>query len=246
MRGRTWLLALLLVAPAAGAQAPDGNAILAKVDENIGSDNKVSHARMVVEARGATRTVESRTWVRGMTESFTEYLAPPRDRGTKMLKLGDQLWTFFPETDRTIRIAGHMLRQSVMGSDLSYEDLMEDPRLSSMYEAKVVGEEVHRDRPCWILELTGKAAGLAYHSRKMWVDRQRDIVLREERYAKGGRLLKTTDVLEVSRSGSRWVAKTVVFKDALKSGQGTRFELIDLEFNATIPDHVFSKAMLRR
>jgi hypothetical protein len=36
-----------------------------------------------------------------------------------MLKLGDQLWTFSPSTDRTIQIAGHMLRQSVMGSDMS-------------------------------------------------------------------------------------------------------------------------------
>jgi outer membrane lipoprotein-sorting protein len=245
MTGRAWLLALLFSAPAA-AQAPDGNAILARVDANIGSDNKISHARMVVEARGATRTVESRTWIRGMRESFTEYLAPPRDRGTKMLKLGDQLWTYFPETDRTIRIAGHMLRQSVMGSDLSYEDLMEDPRLSAQYEAKVAGEAVHRDRRCWVLDLSAKAQGLAYHSRKMWVDAQRDIVLREERYAKGGRLLKTTDVLEVARSGNRWIAKTIVFKDALKSGQGTRFEMISLEFDASIPDHVFSKAMLRR
>ena len=126
------------------AQAPSGDAILARVDANIGSDNKVTLARMVVEGRGVTRTVESRSWIRGMNESFTEYLAPPRDRGTKMLKLGDQLWTYFPESDRTIRISGHMLRQSVMGSDLSYEDLMEDPRLGVLYAATIVGEESHQ------------------------------------------------------------------------------------------------------
>jgi outer membrane lipoprotein-sorting protein len=245
MRLIPWVAALALPVLAA-AQAPTGDAILARVDANIGSDSKVTLARMVVEGRGVTRTVESRSWIRGMTESFTEYLAPPRDRGTKMLKLGDQLWTYFPESDRTIRISGHMLRQSVMGSDLSYEDLMEDPRLGALYTAKVVGEETHRDRPCWVLELTAKEPGIAYQSRRMWVDKARDVALREDRFAKGGKLLKTTDVLTVERIGGRWVAKTVVFKNVLKSGQGTRFELETIEFNASIPEHVFSKAMLRR
>jgi len=46
-----------------------------------------------------------------------------------MLKLGDELWTYTPETDRIIKISGQMLRQSVMGSDLSYEDMMEDRKL---------------------------------------------------------------------------------------------------------------------
>lgn len=230
----------------AAAQAPSGDAILARVDANIGSDNKVTLARMVIEGRGVTRTVESRSWVRGMQESFTEYLAPPRDRGTKMLKLGDQLWTYFPESDRTIRISGHMLRQSVMGSDLSYEDLMEDPRLGALYTATVSGEETHRDRSCWVLELAAKEPGIAYQSRRVWVDKARDVALREDRFAKGGKLLKTTDVLAVERIGRRWVAKAVVFKDVLKSGQGTRFELESIEFDAAIPEHVFSKAMLRR
>jgi hypothetical protein len=80
----------------------------------------------------------------------------------------------------------------------------------------------------------------------MWVDKARDLALREDRYAKGGKLLKTTDVIEVQRIGARWVAKTVVFKDVLKTGQGTRFELESIEFDAKIPEHVFSKAMLRR
>ena len=99
MRLIPWVAALALPA-LAGAQTPTGDAILARVDANIGSDSKVTLARMVVEGRGVTRTVESRSWIRGMTESFTEYLAPPRDRGTKMLKLGDQLWTYLPESDR--------------------------------------------------------------------------------------------------------------------------------------------------
>ena len=51
--------------------------------------------------------------------------------------LDDQLWTYSPQTDHTIRISGHMLRQSVMGSDMSYEDMMEDSELATAYEAGI-------------------------------------------------------------------------------------------------------------
>ena len=94
---------------------------------------------MTIHGRRGSRTMKAKSWIQGVDQAFTEYLDPPRDAGTKMLKLGGQLWTFSPSTDRTIQIAGHMLRQSVMGSDMSYEDLMEDPKLQNLYEAKVDG-----------------------------------------------------------------------------------------------------------
>jgi outer membrane lipoprotein-sorting protein len=230
----------------ASSQAPDGDAILRRVDDNIGSDNKITTSEMVIHGRRGTRSVKARSWVRGRTQSFTEYLDPPRDRGTKMLKLGDQLWTYTPDSDRTILISGHMLRQAVMGSDLSYEDLMEDPRLTNLYAARVSGEADTGGRKCWVLDLASKGEDIAYDKRRVWVDEERFVVLREERYAKSGRLLKTTDVESVARHGGRWVPDRIVFKDALKEGQGTEFLLETIEFDAAIPAAVFSKASLRK
>jgi len=163
-----------------------------------------------------------------------------------MLKLGDQLWTYSPDADRAISISGHMLRQSVMGSDLSYEDMMEDRKLREAYEAKVSGEEAVLERPCWVLELVSKAGDVAYQSRKIWVDRERFTVLREERYAKSGRLLKTLEVKSVSQVDDRWVVTSAVFKDVLKQGAGTEFRVLSIEFDVTIPAELFTKASLRK
>ena len=110
----------------AAAEAPTGESILNKVDENNYADTRVAVSEMVIHLARTTRTVKAKSWVKGSDKSFSEFLYPPRDAGTKMLKLGDELWTYTPETDRTIKISGSMLRQSVMGSDLSYEDLIED------------------------------------------------------------------------------------------------------------------------
>lgn len=236
----------VFAAALAAAQTPSGDWILQKVDENIGSDNKISHSRMIIRGRRGSRTVESRSWIRGDEKSFTEYLAPPRDAGTKMLKLGDQLWTYSPSTDRTIMISGHLLRQSVMGSDLSYEDLMEDRRLRQVYNARVIGEDDYDGRTCWVLELTARAGDVAYHSRKIWVDKERFVSLKEDRFAKSGKLLKRAEVKEVERHDGRWIPKRIIFKDMLRAGEGTEFIIEEIQFNARIPDHIFTKASLRR
>jgi outer membrane lipoprotein-sorting protein len=230
---------------AAASQAQDGEAILRRADDNMGSDNKITTSVMTIHGRRGSRSVKSRSWIRGRTQSFTEYLDPPREKGTKMLKLEDQLWTYTPSSDRTILISGHMLRQSVMGSDLSYEDMMEDPRLAALYMATVGGEEDYEGRVCWVLDLVSRGEEISYFKRKIWVDKERFVVLREERFAKSGKLLKTTEVKSVERQGGRWVPTRIVFKDALKDGQGTEFVLEAIEFNASIPDHVFTKASLR-
>ncbi len=225
---------------------PTGEDILNRVDEVMTSDTKVITSKMIIHGRRASRTIESKSWIKGQTESFTEYLAPAREAGTKMLKLEDQLWTYSPQTDRTIRISGHMLRQSVMGSDLSYEDMMEDPKLANLYNAQVVGEETVLDRSCWVVELTAKNEDIAYHSRKVLVDKERYIPMREERYAKSGKLLKTTTINKVEKINGRWVATSITFKDELQNSQGTEFILQDVQFNAPIPDYILTKASLKK
>jgi outer membrane lipoprotein-sorting protein len=238
---------LIVMTAAAMTQAPpSGEDILKRVDANIGSDNKIATAEMIIHGRRGSRSIKSKSWIHGEEKSYTEYLAPAREAGTKMLKLEDQLWTYIPSTDRTIKISGHMLRQSVMGSDLSYEDMMEDPELLNLYDANVIEEQTFLDRPCWVLELTAKVSDISYHSRKIWVDKERYVSLKEERFARSGKLLKIFEIKVVRRIQNRWVPTHMVFKDALKSGKGTEYFIESIEFNADIPDYIFSKASLRR
>jgi outer membrane lipoprotein-sorting protein len=247
MKPVVFALALCLASAAAEAQTPTGAQILEKVDQNQASKTKITSWEMTIHGRRGSRTIKAKSWVEGIDRAFTEYLDPPRDAGTKMLKLADRLWTYSPSSDRTIQIAGHMLRQSVMGSDMSYEDLMEDPRLVQLYDSSVTGEETFLDRPCWVVQLTAKSGkDPAYHSRKLWVDKERFLVLKEERFATGGKLLKTSEVVKMALMNKRWVAERAMFRDALKKEGGTEFAVGSIEFDPPIPDHVFSQASLRK
>ncbi len=226
-------------------QEPSAQWILEKVDENILSGNKVVTARMVIHGRRGSRSLEFKSYLQGEEKGFTEFLAPARERGTKMLKLGDQLWTYSPSSDRIILISGHMLRQSVMGSDLSYEDMMEDRRLVKIYDASIAGEEKIMEADCWVLELKAKTPDVAYAARKIWVDKEKFIVWKEERFARSGALLKTTEVKKIGQFQRRWVPVQAVYKDVLKAGEGTEFIIDAIEFDAQIPESIFTKASLK-
>lgn len=239
------LIIIIFIIPV-NAQEPSGKEILDRIDQNMSSDSRVFTSKMVIHGRRGSRTVESKSWAVGEHKSFTQYLAPAREKDTKMLKLEDQLWMYSPSTDRTIQISGHMLRQSVMGSDLSYEDMMDDKKLQTHYTAVVVGTDTIESRLCWLLELQATSKDIAYEMRKLWVDQQRYLPIRQELYAKSGKLLKRMELSQIVLIEKRWYPKHILFKDMLKEGKGTEFLVDEIEFDVEIPEYRFSKATLRR
>ena len=240
-----FLLFLLLVTQIFG-QYSNGAEILQKIDENMSSENQVVVSTMVIHGRRSSRSITSKSWVQGSEKSFTEYLAPAREKGTKMLKIDDQLWMYSPQSDRIIRISGHMLRQSLMGSDLSYEDMMEDRRLVDLYSAEIIGEEQINDRDCWIMELTAKEDDISYHTQKFWVDKEYMLPLKEQLFAKSGKMLKVIELSDLFRVDGRWYPKRMLFQDVLLKGKGTEFIIESINFDENIPNHIFSKASLRK
>jgi len=227
------------------AQNPSGDEVMERMDRNMSAKNRIITSKMVIHGPRSSRTIESKSWSVGEEKSYSEYLSPPREAGTKMLKLEDALWIYSPATDRTIQISGHMLRQSVMGSDLSYEDMMEDATYEDNYTAEVIGEESLRDVKCWIVKLNARTEDVTYQVRKIWVDQEKYIPLKEELYAKSGKLLKKTELYDFKRIQGRWFPMRMVFKDMLKNGEGTEFIIESIEFNADIPEYIFTKASLR-
>ena len=201
--------------------AQTGEEIIKRVDKNISAENTVSEITMVIHGKRNQRTLKAKSHTVGNEKSFTEYLYPAGSKGTKMLKLGNSLWIYSPSTDRTIQISGHMLRQSVMGSDLSYEDMMEDRKLLDVYNVKLQGKDTMNGRNCYVS-------------------------MKQELYAKSGQLLKVFTFSDFKKIDSRWYPMKINFKDALKQGDGTDYIINSIKFNQQIPDYIFSKAALKQ
>lgn len=221
--------------------------IMKAIDQNLNAESRIITSKMVVKGRRSNRTIESKNWVVGTELAFTEYLSPPREAGTKMLKIGEKLYTYSPQTDRVIQISGHMLRQSVMGSDMSYNDMMEDRPIDELYSATIEGSIMLDGRDHWIMILDAKVKGLSYPKRRSWVDKEYLLPKKEELYAKSGKLLKTASLEGIKKIEGRWFPSKFVYKDELKrNSKGTEWIIDNIQFNKKIPNSRFSKALLRK
>tara|TARA_A100001011_G_scaffold275042_1_gene284584 strand:+ start:1049 stop:1786 length:738 start_codon:yes stop_codon:yes gene_type:complete len=223
------------------------DSIIRKMDQNLNAKSRVLTSKMIVKGRRSSRTIESKNWVIGTKKAFTEYISPAREAGTKMLKIGDKLWTYSPQTDRVIQISGHMLRQSVMGSDMSYNDMMEDRTMEEIYKASISGSEKINNRDHWIIEMEARTKGLPYPKRKAWVDKEYFLPIKEELYAKSGKLLKTSTLSNIKKIKGRWFPSKFKFKDELKrNSKGTEWIIEKIEFDTDIKESRFTKALLRK
>ena len=221
--------------------------IIKKIDFNLNSKNRFMKSKMIIHGRRANRTIVSKSWVVGINKAFTEYIYPAREAGNKMLKIDDRLYIYSPQTDRIIQISGHMLRQSVMGSDMSYNDILEDKPLNDIYRATLEGEKLINGRKCYIIYLEAIIEGLAYPKRRAWVDVEYFLPVREELYAKSGKLLKSTSMGGIRKIQDRWFPTVFIFKDELKKGsQGTEWIIEEISFNVEIPNSRFLKSHLRK
>jgi len=224
----------------------DPQKLLEAVDDNLWSNTKRIHGRLMIDNGRKERVLTWEHWMEGTDKAYTRYKSPAREKGTKMLKIEKKLWMYTPRTDRKLLIAGHLLRQSMMGSDLSYEDMMEDTKLSAAYKASFVTTAELQNMECCVLLLVAHDKTTTYQTRKLWVNLEKEIVLKQELYARGGKLLKQVEYFDYRSLGERLFPKKMIFRDLLKENTKTTYMFDDIEFDVDIPKKYFSQSILRR
>lgn len=168
------------------------------------------------------------------------------DEGTKYLMLGKELWIYFPQEDDVVKISGHMLKEGMMGSDVSYEDALESDKLSDKYTIVLDGEETIDERVCYVISLDAKVRNVPYYKRKMWVDTEKFIVLKEDMYSKSGKLLKESHALETIKIDGRWFVTSSELINKTRKNSKTVFTMIDISFDEKVEESMFSMRYLRR
>ncbi len=236
------------VASTQAAFAPavvDADAILARMEANQIYRSIEYSGKMEITSGGKTRVKLMKSWAVGEDKAFIEF-ENPEDKGVRMLKLGKNLWMYFPKERETVKISGHLLKEGMMGSDVSYEDAMEPGALRELYSAASAGEESIGGRACVIVELTARKPDLAYSRRTLWIDTERFITMQTRLYARSGKLLKETRTLAIDRIGGRWFPVSVEMSDKLKKDSKTVFTMTKLTLDPPIDVNRFSLAALTR
>lgn len=226
--------------------APTVDQILAAVDKNLTFDSRTARVTMTVVKPNRTKVYEMMSYGRGEEEGATEFLSPARDAGTRMLKKNDELWIYMPSVEKVQKLSGHMLREGMMGSDVSYEDLLEASDWRTQYTATLLPDESIDGRPCWVLDMTAKTPEIAYPRRKVWIDQQWSLPVRQELYALSGMLLKVWTMSEPLQFGDRWYPTKMVIEDKFQQGTRTEMVFTEMKFSVALEEEVFSMRWLER
>lgn len=223
-----------------------GEEILEKMDHNRDYETVTADASMEIHIGDQVRTKGMRITSLAREEKSIVEFTNPEDEGTRYLMIEDNLWIYFPEEEDVVKISGHMLKEGMMGSDVSYEDALEADKLTDKYEIAVAGEDTLDGRACYVIELNAAVRDAPYFRRKMWVDKEWFIAWKEQMYAKSGMLLKEARVLEVKEIGSRHVPVKSVMENKLRKDSRTIFTMSDIELDAPVDKDAFTMRNLRR
>ena len=236
--------ALAGIASAAGpAQTVDE--ILTRTDANMSYQSIRYSGRMEITVGGETRYKTMDVIAQGTSKAFAEF-TNPEDRGTRYLKLDKNLWIYFPKEQDTVKISGHLLKEGMMGSDVSYEDALESADYRARYTPALKGEETVNGRRCFVVELSAKVPTASYDRQLLWIDAERYVRVKSEMYARSGKLLKVATTLDVVHLGDRWFPARTELVSKLRSNTRTIFAMDKIDIGAAVEEKQFSMAALTR
>jgi len=231
------------------AQTPSAAELLRRVDNNEIYATIEYEGEIIIDNANRRYVKTMKAWGKGNTHSFVEF-TNSEDRGTKYLKRDGRLYVYSPDTEEVMLISGHMLKESMMGSDMSYEDTLNNETLSSRYDPSITGSEIvsvnGSSRDSWVLELKAKKKTESYPSRKLWIDKENGDLLRYELYALSGVKLKDYNLLKVEVIGGRRFPVEGEMRDLMRKDSKTKFVMKNVVLDKPIADSVFSQRNLER
>jgi len=193
----------------------------------------------------------------GSTDSnmLVRFIEPADVRGTAFLQLenssaDDDLWIYLPELFKSRRLVSSNKKDSFLGSDFAYGDML--PPKTSLYGYEVVGEEVLNEYDCVIVEAKPKddrvLSNYGYSLKRLWIHKESFHEVRVEYYDRDERLLKVQKIdgiTLIDKNNSRWLATYREMKN-IQTGHSTQVEALHYTTNVKISSRLFSKDNLER
>jgi hypothetical protein len=99
---------------------------------------------MQVKTAHYTRNMRMEGWSKGKEKTLVRILSPLKEKGTATLKSGNNIYSYLPRTDRTIRLTSGMMMGSWMGSHFTNDDLIKESRMEEDYDP-IISFEGKRD-----------------------------------------------------------------------------------------------------
>ncbi|NOR27276.1 MAG: outer membrane lipoprotein-sorting protein [Lutibacter sp.] len=252
-------ISLLNVTNSNAQTLPTGQSI---ADKTYTKDDGISVKRKLVmelkDKRGKTRvreTISLRKYFDEEKRLAIFYLTPSSVKGTAFLTFDypeaskdDDQWLYLPALRKTRRISAANRGDYFLGTDLTYEDIKLETRISREdYNYKTIGKETIDGNECFIIEGTPKTKAIAkelgYGKVKLWVDSKLWMLRKADSWDVAGNYLKTVVISDIREVQGIWTYHTIEVKNH-KTSHETKFIASDIDYETVLGDHYFTKEAL--
>jgi outer membrane lipoprotein-sorting protein len=245
-------LILVLLATGLTGQELTGEEIIQKVNDLLNADTGYAKAKMtIVTTSGSKRTFIYESWSKNKGEkNIVRYLEPARvkDQAVLMLNNADDIWMFFPRTQRVRKLATHAKKQKMQGSDFSYEDMGSGDAFINDYASLRLEDEKMEGYDCYRLELTRKPnSDLSYSRMLIWVIKENYYPIVMEYYEEDlpNRLQKRLVGSDIRIIDDIPTAMKYVMHNQNDNTQ-TKMELLEVRYNIELDDSMFTERSLKK
>jgi len=227
--------------PVAGQSSVELSAeeIITRLEENQTHETSRVVGRMVIHDQFGRRTSTFVMYTRGSDDALVEFTSSD-EAGQKVLRTEDEIYLFYPDASELIRLQGSALRQSMLGSDVSYEDMTGNKSFLDNYDVELAGTERVSGTRCYVVEVEATSRDVAYPRQTLWIDTEDFALRKAEQYALSGRLLKVMSVQELMRQDDKVFPSHIVVEDQLKQDTSTEFIIEEAEIGVDLPPRIFS------
>ncbi len=230
------IISLTILLPLAAMTAEQ---IIREMDKVETFDTSFSTGKITSHDRFGDKVSEFNAWSRGTQDSLLEFTSLA-ERGQKILRTEKNLYLFYPDANELIRLQGAALRQSLLGSDISYEDMTAEHSTLDDYDASLEGEETYEGHNVYVVKLEAKTRKVAYPTQLLYIDTGNYLVWKGEYSTKTGRLLKEMSVMETMDLDDRVIPKKSKVVDVMKSDSYTILEIDTIETDVPLASDFFS------
>lgn len=169
----------------------------------------------------------------------------PEDKDVKYLKIKSDLYIYIPDIDDIIRISGDMLKESFMGTDLSYEDLMQEDPLK-YYKILNFKDTVINGDSLYFMEIVDTTKKAPYYSVNLFIDRKNILIKKEELFTKNKRKIKEIEILEYKKIGNKFYPVSYIMRDLRLKNSYTKVIFEKVEIDIKLKDEIFKIEYLRK
>jgi hypothetical protein len=202
---------------------------------------------MQVKTEHYTRNMKMEAWSKGKEETLVRIVAPLKEKGTATLKSGNNIFTYLPRTDRTIRLTSGMMLGSWMGSHFTNDDLVKESRREEDYDAYISFEGERDGSQLLEFTLLPKAdAAVVWGKLTLTVLAGSYIPLEEIYYDEDMEVARTITFSDVKPLGGRERPAVLHVVPADKPDEYTELVYESLQLDIELSDAMFSLSSLRR